>query len=104
MHVVTRERRLVVFSLIFAGLLGAFVYLDSAAEKEAQAFCARALRGAPVSGLAADAASIGERRLRHISSEMVQVGFTGIYPFSRYICTIEVQDGRVRGARVSPID
>ena len=96
--------RFVVFVAIVAGVVGLSVYLESAAWEGAQAFCDRAREGSPVSVLATDAASLGEPLLRRVSSETVQIGFTGIPPFSRYVCTIEVQDGRVRSARVSHID
>ena len=99
-----RKRRFVVIAAIVAGVTGLCAYLEVAARAGAQAFCDRAIPGSPASPLATDAATIGERLLRRISSERVQVGFTGIPPFSRYICTIEVLDGRVRGARVSHID
>lgn len=100
----TRKRRLAALAAIVAGVTGLCAYFEVAAREGAQAFCGRALEGSPVAPLATDAASTGERQLRRISSERVQIGFTGIPPFSRYICTIEVQDGRVRGARVSHID
>jgi len=97
-------RLLPVLGAVTAVVVVSSVYFEIAAQQEAQAFCTRAQVGAPASPIALDAASIGERMLRRITPDRIQVGFTGIPPFSRHLCTIDVQDGRVKGARISRLD
>ena len=97
-------RLLLVLGTITAVVVVSGAYFEGAAQQEAQAFCAKALVGAPVSPIAMDAASAGDRMLRRITADRIEVGFTGIPPFSRYFCTIDVQDGWVKGAEISHLD
>ena len=79
-------------------------YLELSASSEAEVFCRNARVGAPLAPLAEAARSTGEKRLRIIKADEVQVGFTGIPPFSRYLCVIEAERGIVKSARVQRLD
>ncbi len=96
--------RIVAVLLVILTVVSSCIYQQTRAEQAANAFCSSAKTGALIEPLAHDAAGIGERMLRDISSNRVRVGFVGISPFSRFTCTIDAQDGRITAAVVSHID
>lgn len=80
------------------------VYMEITARDKADEFCSGAVVGATLHSLTQEAQNTGKKILRHISTERISVGFVGIPPFSRYICNINAQDGKITGATVSHID
>jgi hypothetical protein len=90
--------------IVVVALPASCVYMEVTARGKADAFCSGAVVGATLQPLTQEAQNTGEKILRHISTENVSVGFVGIPPFSRYICTINAQDGKITGATVSHID
>ena len=103
----TRPRSNIRLWILLTGMVAlpaSCVYMQVAARDEANAFCSRAAIGAPLAPLTTEAENTGTKILRHVSTDRVSVGFVGIPPFSRYICTINAQDGKITGAVVSHID
>lgn len=96
--------RLWMLLAVVVALPASCVYMQMTARDEANAFCARAVVGAPLEPLSKEAENTGTKILRQISKDRVSVGFVGIPPFSRYICTISAQDGQITGSSVSHID
>jgi hypothetical protein len=85
-------------------LMGGCAYREYQAESSAHAFCERFPAGSQLTDAAAAAATEGERVLRMIGEKEVRVGWVGIPPFSRYLCTIEAESGKVTKATTSHLD
>jgi hypothetical protein len=90
--------------LALALVVGGILLLESRAEKSARAFCAAALPGTPMAKVADAARDAGTKMLRRIEPEAVAVGFTGVPPFSRHLCTVRGTAGVVSEAAYSYLD
>lgn len=96
--------RIIVIVAIFVFLAGGIGYLESDAEASAKAFCTSAPVGTASEVVTQAAKEKGESRLRMIHKDSVTVGFTGLPPYSRHLCTIELKDGKVTRADYSYLD
>lgn len=86
--------------IIIAGIY----YLEYRAESSAKAFCDATSVGTPIDKVAEAAKGKGTDMLRRIQPESVTVGFTGLPPFSRHLCTVEAEGGKVTNARYLYLD
>ena len=82
-------------------IVGGIQYLEYRAESSAKAFCDAASVGTPIDKVAEAATGKGTDMLRRIHAESVTVGFTGLPPFSRHLCTVEAEGGKVTTATTS---
>ena len=78
--------------------------LEYRAEAKAKGFCDPALVGSPIATVAEAAKGMGTDLLRRIEPDSVRVGFTGLPPFSRHMCTVEGQRGLVTNVKYSYLD
>lgn len=89
-------------------LFGAYVVWslvrEGQAKNDANAFCGRFAVGTPMTDVANAAQTEGERMLRRAAADRVTVGYVGAMPFSRYLCTIEGNDGKVASSRITHLD
>lgn len=93
-----------VLALLFAGYVVWSLVRDSQAKDNAAAFCGRFAGGSPMAAVTKSAQDEGDRRHRRIRDDQVMVVYIGALPFSRHICTISGQGGKVTEARVSHLD
>jgi hypothetical protein len=93
-----------VVGLILFGLLGYALLREHRARTDAHAFCDAVTVGAPMAPIRIGAQGLGMDRLRHIGDERVVIGFMGIPPFSRHLCTVYAEDGRVTSAEYFYLD
>jgi len=89
---------------VLALVVGAIQYLEFSAESSAKAFCAPSLVGTPLADVARAAQQEGSGPLRHILADSVTVGYTGLPPFSRHLCTVTGKGGTVVDVRYSYLD
>jgi len=102
-----RRRSIISASLTLIIVLGLFVYVigrEEQAKADAHAFCDAVAVGDPVASVKARAKGLGVDMLRRITDGEVAVGFVGIPPFSRHICTVHAKDGRVTFAKYFYLD
>jgi hypothetical protein len=83
---------------------GYVAYLEHRASTSAEDFCRKAVVGAPLAGVAEAAKSAGERLLRRVTDDEVQVGFIGLPPFSRHLCVVKAEKGTIKSAWVETMD
>ncbi len=95
--------------LIFAIYVAYGVYAEKSASKKAAAMCASITRGADTSALRELAVSDGasELQTRWFKSDGLDalfITYIGLPPFSRYICVVKAEHGRVISAEQAHLD
>jgi hypothetical protein len=88
-----RFRRIKIWTLFFAALMGGMSIAAHLSEARAQAFCDSYALGQAFSEAAAAAANVGEPHWRRIEPQQLVVGFTGVSAIERHICSINARDG-----------
>lgn len=96
-----RRHAIIGGGIVALGLVGLVVYLgvrEEQAKSDAHAFCDAVSPGDPMDPVKARAEGLGMGMLRQITDEKVVVGFVGIPPYSRHLCTVRAGNGRVTDA------
>jgi hypothetical protein len=102
-----RTRRWVLWTVLLVvpiGLIAWISFVEADAETKARTFCERFPVGSALADVAAAAPDVGDRRHRIISANQVSIAFIGVPPFSRHVCTVDGQSGKVTGARYFRLD
>jgi hypothetical protein len=97
-------------ALVIAVFFGYVRWVEGSARRAAESFCASATVGSLAESLPERAIELGaERRYARWTdavngrSQMLAM-FTGVPPFSRYICTVDAEHGRVVASNVGHLD
>jgi hypothetical protein len=78
--------------------------IENRAEAKARGFCDHFPVGTSVQQAAQAARSEGDQRYRIIGANHISVAYIGATPFSRHVCTLDAQDGKVTKAGYAYID
>jgi len=70
-------------------------YLEIKAKGDAESFCAPINIGDPIEPVKELALTVGSNMLRTIEENEVTVGFIGIPPFSRHLCIVKSENGKI---------
>lgn len=96
--------RWIIILVIIFGLIAWGGLVEDNAESRAIEFCESVALGSLFSEIAELASSAGEDRLRIIWQDLIVVGFTGIPPFSRHLCEINLGEDRVQAKQYVYLD
>lgn len=102
-----RIRRLALWGVLLATPIGLAVscsLVEANAEARARAFCNRFPIGSSVAEVAKAARDAGDSRHRMIRASDISIAYIGVPPFSRHVCSIEGESGKVTKARYVHID
>jgi uncharacterized membrane protein YccC len=80
------------------------LWRDHNAKESAAAFCARFAVGSPMADVARAAQGEGDTRHRRIKENEIMVVYIGALPFSRHLCTVTGQGGKVTSVGVAHLD
>jgi hypothetical protein len=90
--------------LSIVGLVVYGLFADPSAEAKAREFCAAVEIGSPFAPVAELASGTGEPLLMLLREDSVTLGFTGMPPFSRHLCRVEHEGGRITSAEYLHLD
>ena len=96
-----RTKRWVLWGFLpatFIGLAAWVGFVEANAEAKARAFCERFPPGSSLADAAAAARGVGDQRHRIIRAGEISIAYIGVPPFSRHVCTLEVQSSKVTSA------
>lgn len=93
-----------VLAALFLGAVAVVLVVESEAERQATAFCARFKSGTPFAEVQQAAAGEGDARHRSIQAAEVTVAYIGVPPFSRHMCIVSAAGGKVASARYVFLD
>lgn len=106
-HVAKTLAGVVLVTVVFVGYVR---WVEGKAQAAAESFCASATVGSDASALPERAIAAGaERRYARWArgdggkAQMLAV-FTGVPPFSRHLCTVETESGRVVATHLGHLD
>ena len=94
---------MIVIPIVIA-LLAYCYYLETDAQRDAEAFCSAFEVGDPRSSIATTLAELPKPDLLNITDEQALALFIGIPPFSRYVCVIESADAIISTIEQSYVD
>ena len=100
-------RRWLLWGVLLAVLIGLAAgvgVLEAEAQADARAFCDRFPVGSPFAAVAAAARDAGDRRHRMIRDSEVSIAYIGMPPFSRHVCILKNESGRVAKASYVHVD
>ena len=78
--------------------------MEIKAKNDAESFCAPINIGDPIDPVKELALTVGSNMLRTIEENEVTVGFIGIPPFSRHLCIIKSENGKIIGKKYLYLD
>jgi hypothetical protein len=96
-------------AIVMGSLGGYAAYAEKKAYRQASTFCSTVHAGSAVEGLleraiAAGASEQQSRWMEWQGSDTLLATYTGVPPFSRHICSVTAQGGRVVEAKLAYID
>ena len=89
---------------ILIGLAAGVGVLEAGAQADARAFCGRFPVGSPFAVVAAAARDAGDPRHRMIRPNEISIAYIGMPPFSRHVCVVESESGKVAKASYVHVD
>ena len=90
--------------VIFAAYVVWSIVREGEARESARAFCARFPVGTSMADVAIAAVTEGDKWHRSIKDDRISVAHIGTFPFSRHVCSVEGQGGKVTSVRISHLD
>jgi hypothetical protein len=78
--------------------------VEANAEARARAFCDRFPIGSPLADVAAAARDEGDSRHRRIRAGEISIAHVGLPPFSRHVCVVTGESGKVTRVRYVYVD
>ena len=90
--------------VIFAAYAVWSIIREGEARESARAFCARFPVGTSMADVARAAATEGDKWHRSIKDDRISVAYIGAIPFSRHVCSVESEGGKVMSVRLSHLD
>ncbi len=93
-----------VFLVIPIAVGAGVIVLEAKAEANAHAFCDRFPVGSPLAVVAAAAHDAGNPKHRMIRANEISIAYIGVPPFSRHVCAIDGESGKVTKAWYIHVD
>ena len=85
-------------------LIAGVSLIETKAEARARAFCDRFHVGSSLADVAAAARDEGDSRHRMIRAGEISIAHIGLPPFSRHVCVVTGESGKVTQARYVYVD
>ena len=85
-----------VITVAFAlGVGGWGAHIEMSARARAKAFCDWVVVGNPAAEVAEAAQALGDRVINIVRPDSVSVSFSGVIPYSHYVCSVSSVNGKV---------